>query len=85
MINRETGNVVKEFPIESGNIFMDTYLFSCLKETGMKIYDINSGIVLFEDEKINPCNYHHKSKEFIGFDNEKIMIYKLIEEECNCS
>ncbi|MDQ8739317.1 hypothetical protein [Paenibacillus sp. LHD-38] len=85
VMNVETGNIVKEFPISSGNIFIDTYLFSCLKETGIKIYDLNSGILLFEDEKINPDNYHHKSKEFIGFDNEQIMVYKLIEEECNCS
>jgi hypothetical protein len=58
---------LNEFPIAQGNIYFDEYLFSCSKDAGIKINDLNSG-------------YHHKSKEFIRYDNEQIVIYKLNEE-----
>ncbi|CAM3442280.1 hypothetical protein PALU110988_22985 [Paenibacillus lupini] len=79
-VDVSTGDVLNEFPIAPGNIYYDAYLFSCSKDVGIKIYDVNSGELQYENKELIIDNYHHKSKEFIRYDNEQIIIYRLIEE-----
>lgn len=84
-VNVATGEVINEFPIGPGSIYFDTYLFSCSKEIGIKIFDYHSGELQYENGEIIVDNYHVLSKEFIRFNIDQIVTYKLFEEECNFS
>lgn len=85
IFNVSDGSMLKEFNVENGKLFFDTYLFCSSQDSGLQVYDISNGKVIFEEMTIKPWVYHSKSKEFLEFTNNEITICKLIEEECNFS
>ncbi|MFC5405889.1 hypothetical protein [Cohnella soli] len=77
-VNVETGAIAIEFPISRGHLIYDDYLFVSSQEIGFQVYNLQTGELQFENREISIDNYHHKSKEFIRCDNDKIVIYQLI-------
>lgn len=76
------GSILKEFNIDYGDLFFDEYLYCSSQDCGFKVYDVSSGMVIFEDKMIRPGVYHSRSKEFLEIMNDEITIYKLIREKC---
>ncbi|TYP67392.1 hypothetical protein [Paenibacillus methanolicus] len=89
-INMPTGNLFRvydvcngvllnEFEITYGQLIFDTFLYCSSKDTGLRVYNISKGEVLFEDHAIYPQAYHSTSKEFLEVNTNQLSIVKLIE------
>jgi hypothetical protein len=62
----ETGKLLRWFAgPKSGNLYFDTYLFSCSKE-GTDIWDVNTGERLLQDAETTPIGYHAGTKQFLS-------------------
>jgi len=83
IIDVRDGSMIQEFNICLGKIFFDTYLYCSTKDSGLKVYDILNGKMIFEEKTIKPRIYHSRSKEFVEVKKNQITICKLIKEECN--
>jgi hypothetical protein len=68
------------FPGPDNNLTFDKYLFSTSKESGTKIWDINTGEMLLNEKSLKYDEYNKKSKIFYTLiENNTFKISKLID------
>jgi len=78
ILDVETVKEIGWFPGPKNHLIYDEVLFSCSREHGTEVWDLNTGERLLIEESFNPCLYHRGSKRFISIlSNGEFMISSL--------